>query len=221
MDYFVVNVQNPDGTVKAEREMTKAEWEEYLHHMQELKKNMYAQKKCENRDSYEMTAKRQVNLPLQVANEFTRISYCSSRYLSDKTIATSGNFPLTIKSVLEAFGKSVALEDLICIAKWGDWITPDGRTYWHFIDATCYAYGLKCARISTMDQIKECLENNGVVLALISKDLFQNGLGNRLSTVIKVVSSKIFIRSTSTAYTEVLVWGDFFNGSEAIWAINV
>lgn len=221
MDYFVVNVQNPDGTVKAEREMSKAEWEDYLDNMQELKKNMHAQKECEHRNSYEITAKRRVNLPLQATDENAKISYCSKRFPSKKTIATSGNFPLTIKSVLESFGKSVALEDLIYIAKWGDWISAEGGTYWHFIDATCYAYGLKCARISTMDQIKECLENKGVVLALISKDLFPNGLGNHLSAIIKVVNSKIFITSTSTLDTEVLVWGDFFSGSEAVWAINV
>lgn len=217
---FFVNVANRDGTPKAECEMPKEEYEAYKTKMaalQEIMRENAGLVKCLGVD---ISLNREIDMPLQDTYEFFAISYHKTGFNPQKSIATSGNFPLTVQAVLKYFGKVVKLEDLIQIANWGDWISKGGGTYWHYIDAISYAYGLRTERISTFKQVEDTMRNGGLALALFTNDLFPQGLGSHLSVITRLDHWDIYMRSTSGETNEVLSPKTFLENCLVLWSIT-
>lgn len=216
---FVVNVANSDKTPKIEREMTPAEWSAYNAKMAALQETMRENAKFDC-SGIEVSLKKKISLPLQDSDEYAAISYHKPGFNPQKSIASSGNFPLTVQAVLKYFGKKIPLEDLIQIANYGDWISEAGGTYWHYIDAVCYAYNLCAVRIADFSQINTAIENGGLVIALLKHDLFPEGLGNHLSVVTDVIYKRVYMKSTSSGYyAEPISASDFMGNCLALWAI--
>lgn len=216
---FVVDVTNSDKTPKIEREMTSTEWGAYNEKMTALQETMRENAKFEC-SGIDISLKKDISLPLQDTEEFASMSYHKIGFNPQKSIATSGNFPLTVQAVLRYFGKEVKLEDLIQIAQYGDWISEGGGTYWHFIDAVCFAYDLCAVRISSFTQVEKAIENGGLTIALLKHDLFPQGLGNHLGVLTKVKYKSVFMKSTSSGECEEnLSTSDFMGNCLALWAI--
>lgn len=219
---FVVDVANSDKTPKVERDMTHEEYEEYKSNMSALQRKMRKKAKTRGNNTgvYVSSLNKKIDIPLQDAVPFWAIPYHKPGFNPEKTIATSGNFPLTVQAILKYFGKEVPLEDLIQIAHQGDWISVGGGTYWHFIDMYAYAYNLCAARISTFNQVRTAMNSGGLVIALLKNKLFPKGLGNHLAVITKVKRNKIFMKSTSSGEKiEVVSYRDFLNNCLALWAV--
>ena len=226
---FTLNVWHEiDRSPRIEREMSKEMWAEYRSNMDALTAEMRAQAcEFEADDKYytllterSTVSRVKLNMPLQNSQKFSEIPYRAVNSTSKKTIATSGNFPLVTKEVLEHFGKSISLKDLIRIALYGDWIAPEGGTYWHFIDTVCYAYHLNCKRISMLSDVLQTLQHgDGIVIALLANKLFPNGLGRHLAVVRGVVKGKVIMQSTSKVGYESVTLKEFFENCDVIWSI--
>lgn len=215
---FVVNVINNDGTPKIDRKMTEKEWATYQSNMAALRETLKESCKS-NCSGINVSLCRQITVPLQTKQKHASIAYHAPGGNSYKTIGTSGNFPITTQAILKFFGKKVPLEDLIQIALQGDWISKEGGTYWHYIDAVCVAYGLCVARISSFEQILATMQRKGLVAALFKHDLFPKGLGAHLGIITKVDGDHVFMRSPSKSCQERVSVKDFCDNLLTMWTI--
>lgn len=201
------------------REMTAEDYKRYQTNMLLLRENMQRSTKF-SCSGINAALRKHIGIPFQKTNENKAIPYHAPGMNFEKTIATSGNFPLTMQGILRFFNQKVPLDTLIQFAIEGDWISKDGGTYWRFIDAVCFRYGLKPLRISECAQIKDAMEDGGIVAALIKHDIFPEELENHLSVITGFDFSSVYMKSTSTKGLEVLPIDDFFENALVLWAIT-
>lgn len=215
--------KDSEGYPEIKREMTPEQYEEYKAATSRLLETI------KENASKPMTALEGVTIgvqhermPLiwQNSDECKAIPYPAEGF-EGRTVATSGEFPIVAYMLLKYFGKECALEDLVRIALWGDWHHANG-TWHHYLDVVCQAYDLKISRISSLEQVENCMERGGVSVALLDNSLFPGARGNVLSVIISLDDLEVFFYSPRNPEGRLclLSAAEFLKHTKVLWGVR-
>ncbi len=214
---------NADGTPKIEREMTPDEYSDYRKKTDEIYSQLKESIKTNTMTSLSCRAPVAINetsLPLIYQNsaKCESITYpCPED--KNRTMATSGSFPIVACSVLRYFGENVTLEALRDVAVFGNWHTTNG-TWHHFIDVVLEAHGLQVRRLSDFQNAYHKTAEGGVIIALLKHELFPKSRGNSIVVITGFLNGKIrFYTPSSTRIKEMRI-GTFMANTMVLWSVE-
>lgn len=160
-------------------------------------------------------------LPLvwQGSDEYKAIAYPTKGY-ECRTLYTSGIFPIVVYMVLKYYKIDVTLEDLVRIALWGDWHHANG-TWHHYLDVMCEAYGLKTTRVTTVQQLADCIKkDDGLAVAMVDNSILTDTAGNTLVVIIKISDDEISFYYPGDGRIRTFESKEIMEHAKMLWIIS-